>query len=408
MNPLTRRDFLKLGALGLGRAALGPRLGWAAAPAHAAGESVLVVVFLRGGMDALSAVVPAAGADEAIYAAARPRLRIPPETLLPLNAELGLHPALEPLHALYQAGSLAVVTATGLAVDTRSHFDAQEYMELGTPGDKSTPSGWLTRLLDSAGADGLVTAAALPEPPTALLQYPAITLAELGDLTQWDNGYLGEQQAALARLYAGDGLLRQSGRQTLAVVEAVAPQVEAKYRPAGGASYPKNGFGRHLAAVAQLIKLGLGLRAAAVDFGGWDTHQNQGYGGVEGYLANRFRTLAEGLAAFWRDLAEWTAAPVTVVVMSEFGRRLVENNSRGTDHGHGSALLALGAGVKGGQVYGAWPGLAAPQLYDRADLAVTTDYRQVLAELLQARWPGVDLEAVLPDFRLGAPLGLFE
>jgi uncharacterized protein (DUF1501 family) len=408
MPKLSRRNFLQGCSYAIAALA-GARLTNLAYAAPDDPADTLVVVFLRGGWDALNVVPPLMGADRGWYEKARPGVKIPERRLINLNDQFGLHPALAPLHELYQDGKMGIVHAVGLDYDTRSHFDAMEFIELGTPGSKATTSGWVTRHLQTApgGSSGLLPAVAAPSQPTSLLGMTAtVSMSNPSDLSQWDNGLLGEQQAALRKLYRGDSLLHQSGLRTLDAVATVAPLNEQEYRPQNGASYREDELGTQLKTVAQLIKMEAGMRVATVDFGGWDTHeyQNDAEGG---YMGGLLESLGENLANFYRDLDSGYTEKLSVVVLSEFGRRLTQNDSNGTDHGHGSVLFALGGGVNGGQVHGNWPGLANEQLYDRADLAVTTDYRQVLGELLLNRLKNPNLEAVLPGYAAG-PLGLFK
>ncbi len=406
---LSRRQFLQGCSYAIAALA-GARLTNLAYAAPDDPADTLVVVFLRGGWDALNVVPPLMGDDRGWYEKARPGVKIPDGRLINLNDQFGLHPALSPLHELYQDGKMGIVHAVGLDYDTRSHFDAMEFIELGTPGSKATTSGWITRHLQTApgGSSGLLPALAAPSQPTSLLGMTAtVSMSNPSDLSQWDNGLLGEQQAALRKLYRGDSLLHQSGLRTLDAVATVAPLNEQEYRPQNGASYREDELGTQLKTVAQLIKMQAGMRVATVDFGGWDTHeyQNDAEGG---YMGGLLESLGENLANFYRDLDSGYTEKLSVVVISEFGRRLAQNDSNGTDHGHGSVMLALGGGVNGGQVYGNWPGLANEQLYDRADLAVTTDYRQVLGELLLNRLKNPNLEAILPGYAANfSPLGLF-
>jgi uncharacterized protein (DUF1501 family) len=406
--PLTRRQFLQGCSLSIAALA-GARLTNVAFAQSETPADTLVVVFLRGGWDALNVVPPLDGDDRGLYEAARPAIKVPARSLLPLDERFGLHPALAPLHEIYQSGHLGLVHAVGLNFDTRSHFDAMEFIELGTPGSKSSTTGWITRHLQAAQAgSGLLPAVASPSAPTSLLNYtPAVSMSNPSDLSQWDNGLLSEQQAALRHLYAGGGLVHQVGIRTIQAVQAVAPLGEQEYRPANGARYGEDELGTQLQTVARLIKGDFGLQVATVDFGGWDTHQYEN-DGIGGYLGGQLESLGRNLAAFYQDLDSGFTEKLSVVVLSEFGRRLAQNDSRGTDHGHGSVMLALGGKVNGGKVYGSWPGLTTDQLYDRADLAITTDYRQVLGELLVRRLASPDLAAVFPGFSPAPELGLFQ
>ncbi len=407
-HTLSRRQFLQ-GCSAAIAAMAGARLTRYSVFAQESSADTLVVVFLRGGWDALNVVPPLAGDDRGLYETARPEIAVPASSLLPLDDRFGLHPALAPLHDLYQDGKMAVIHAAGLDFDTRSHFDAMEYVELGTPGYKNTPSGWITRHLQStpSGSSGLIPTISTSEPPTSLLNFtPNVNMYSPDDLTLWDKGQGAEQKQALRRLYGGESLLAQVGQRTLDALQAVQPLVDNEYQPSNGAVYNDDEFGQQLKTVAQMIKLDAGLQVAAVDFGGWDTHEYQNTG-ADGYLADLLGALGDGLANFFLDLDSGYSDHLSIVVMSEFGRRLVQNESQGTDHGHGSVMLALGGGVNGGQVFGQWPGLANDQLYDRADLAVTTDYRQVLRELIANRLDNPNTDTVFPGFD-AAPLGIFQ
>jgi uncharacterized protein (DUF1501 family) len=369
-------------------------------------SDALVVIFLRGGWDALNVVPPREGDDRGFYEKARPNIKI--TNLLPLDDRFGLHPALAPLHDLYQAGKLGVVHAVGLDHDTRSHFDAQEFIELGTPGQKSTASGWITRHLQTTNVASILPALSTSGSPSSLLNYtPTVNLNTPSDFSLWDNGLAESQQNSLRQMYNDDTLLHRAGARTLDALGIVSPLVEQEYRPSNGASYNDDEFGQQLKTVARMIKLEAGLRAATVDFGGWDTHEYE-TDGNGGYLADLLDQLASGLANFYLDLDSGYTDRLSVVVISEFGRRLVQNESYGTDHGHGNVMLALGGNVNGGRVYGEWPGLHNDQLYDHADLAITTDYRRVLSELLSVRLGNPNIEAVFPGFSSSYnPLGLF-
>ncbi|MCC7117771.1 MAG: DUF1501 domain-containing protein [Anaerolineales bacterium] len=402
---LSRRQFLQ-GCSSAIAAMAGARLTNLAFAKESDATDTLVVVFLRGGWDALNVVPPIDGDDRGFYEKARPNLKI--TDLLPLNEQFGLHPALAPLQGLYQDGKLGVVHAVGLNHDTRSHFDAQEYIELGTPGSKSITSGWITRHLQEVGASSILPAIATNGAPSSLLNFvPTVNLNNPEDFSQWGNDLIASQQAALRQLYQGESLLHRAGTRTLDALKIVSPLVEKEYQPSNGAAYNEDELGQQLKTIAQMIKLDAGLKVAAVDFGGWDTHEYE-TDGNGGYIADLLGQLANGLSNFYLDLDAGYTEKLSVVVISEFGRRLVQNESYGTDHGHGSVMLALGGNVNGGQVYGAFPGLHNDQLYDHADLAITTDYRSVLGELLAKRLGNSNLENVFPGFSGGyAPLGLF-
>lgn len=382
-------------------------------------QDILVVVFLRGGMDGLSLVMPIAGPDRAQYEAKRPDIGVAVGSggALALDGLFGLHPSATHLHELFQSKHLAIVHAAGLTSDTRSHFDAMQFMELGTPGQKTATTGWLTRHLQSAG--NLPTEIITPAIAVGNLQ-PAsldgsresIGMSSPNDFQLYGHWYYGNwQRQALRQMYHGDGWLHQAGIQTLDAVDVIEWSDPGNYQPANGATYPNSDFGNDLQTVAQMIKMQLGLRVATVDMGGWDTHEYQGSAGA-GYLSGRFTDLSQGLAAFFADLhgagADDYTKRVTVTVMSEFGRSFQQNGSYGTDHGHGNIMFVMGGSVNGGKVYGAWPGLHQDQLYDNRDLEITTDYRRVLSEILIRRLANPNLGTVFPGYTGYAPLGILQ
>ncbi|MCS7002497.1 MAG: DUF1501 domain-containing protein, partial [Dehalococcoidia bacterium] len=380
------------------------------AAAQAPDNEILVQIFLRGGIDGLNLIVPY---GDPAYAVARPTIRIaePGRTrgAIDINGFFGFHPATTGLNELYQAGLLAIVVATGLTDPTRSHFDAMAMMERGTPGSTTAlATGWIARHLVSANVTGTLPALVVAnQVPAAMIG--ALNVATIPSL----NGYnLAGRNAEFQRLQretiqswysSGTSWLHNAGTETLSVLSRIQQANPGSYTPANGARYPDNGFGRSLQVVAQLIKMNLGVRAATVDFGGWDTHESQGDDG-QGFFANQVATLANGLLAFHTDLADVNSR-LTVVVMSEFGRRLRQNNSNGTDHGHGNVMLVSGGAVRGG-LYGVWPGLSADKLNQGNDLDITTDYRQVLSEILVRRQRNGNLAAVFPGMPTYTPLGL--
>ena len=389
------------------------------APGDANNEEILVVVFLRGGMDGLNVVMPIAGVDRGYYEAARPDLKVPASgagSALALSSQFGLHPAAAPLHSLYQGGKMAVVLAAGLDEANRSHFDAQEYIERGTPGDRTTATGWLARHFASAGnlPDEIVM------PSLSVGNTQATSLFGNRDtinLTDPDSfnlqigpwGWRDAQRLALRHLYTGDETwLHVSGLQALDAMDIIELNTSGSHTPANGAVYPSNSFGDSMQVVAQMVKLDLGLRVAAVDLGGWDTHNGQG-DGSGGFFAGLLGTLAEGMAALYTDLDGVDAANysqrLTVVAQSEFGRRLYQNDDDGTDHGHGNVMFVLSGNAVGG-VHGSWPGLAPAQLFDNADLQVTTDFRRVLSEILIRRLGNNHLGYVFPGYTDYSPLGV--
>jgi uncharacterized protein (DUF1501 family) len=378
-------------------------------------NNILIVVFQRGGADGLNIVVPHGDAD---YYAARSSLALAQPggdgAAIDLDGFFGLHPALSGLKPIWDAGQLAAIHACGSPDPTHSHFDAMDNMERGVPGEKSLATGWLARHL-GAGQPG---AAFNPgEPPFRAVGFGALLQGSLrgGSATavtsleafklQARPPELPRVRAAHGQIYRGAGLLAAAGQQTLAAldtIERITAGGKLAYTPADGAAYPDTPYGRALKQIAQLIKADVGLEVACADIGDWDTHVNQG--GAEGEMAANLKEFGHGLLALYTDLGALLNR-VTIVTMSEFGRRVAQNGGGGTDHGHGNVMFALGAGIKGRQVYGRWPGLRAEQLYGPGDLQVTTDFRDVLGELLQKRRGVTSLDEVFPNFAPGAPIG---
>jgi uncharacterized protein (DUF1501 family) len=455
--PLNRRDFLKgccAGALALGA---GNAIGFFDPQATKAGarREILIHLFLRGGIDGLHLLVPASGPERVSYAARRGTLAIPAERLRPIaGTPWGFHPRAGGgagdavstparwLQALYQQNRLAIVHGTGMStVINRSHFDTQSFIELGTPGSRSSADGWIARLLAADTPDAALLAPALglsSNQQTSLIGANAITLASAQEFRvdgfhhSWNNSSTsisGHQGAhtRLLPLWSGESSLERAGRaaaEALSVLRAVDFRLQGSsapdgYLPAGGAEYPTSTLGTQLRHVAQLIRLDAGLRVVALDHGFWDTHESQGMPnpGVAGHwdpFGNLLEGLGRALQAFHADLdAVGEMERITVVVQSEFGRRLRPNDSGGTDHGYGNLMLALGNGVNGGQLHGSFPGLDDASLFEGQDLAVSTDYRQVLAEALLRRMeiPEPALESIFPGLAaLGGyqPLGVFK
>jgi uncharacterized protein (DUF1501 family) len=319
--------------------------------------------------------------------------------MLDLDGKFGLHPALEPLKAIFDAKQLAIVEAVGSPDPTRSHFDAQDYMESGTPGVKSTRDGWLNRALPAASTKSSpVRAIALgPNLPRALRgRNSAVAIGSLNEFQLRDDG----SSAMFESLYAGDKALSATGRETFEAMRMLEAVRRQTYMPADSAAYPNGRLGQSLRQIAQLIKADVGLEVAFADMGGWDTHVNE-----VGALPNLLREFGRAIAAFHRDMGA-RMEDVMVVTMSEFGRTARENGNRGTDHGHANLMFVLGAGVKGGRVYGDWPGLEAEQLYEGRDLALTTDFRDVLSEVIPGHLGAKNAEQVFPGYRAEKRLGL--
>jgi uncharacterized protein (DUF1501 family) len=363
---------------------------------------VLVVVSLRGGFDGLSAVVPSGDPD---YAPNRPNIGIPASALYPLDSMFGLNQALSPLVPFWTAGQLALVHAVGQEDPTMSHFEAMEEMERAAPGS-STRSGWIDRMAGITGS-GTPFAATSVGPATAPSSmsgnYPVTAMQTLSSfaLSGASGTDVDSWHTALRRLQHGaPELVSTPAQTTLAALNTTQTLSTAKYAPANGATYPADDVGGSLSNVAQLIKAGVGLRVAAVDCGNWDMHVGLG-SPTNGWMFGNLTGLGQALAAFATDLGD-AMSNVVVVTLSEFGRRVMENDSGGLDHGHGNAVFVLGGGVKGGTVYGRWPGLADADLV-LGNLAGATDYRKILAELLEKRC-GLSTTHVFPGLgtdRLG-------
>jgi uncharacterized protein (DUF1501 family) len=402
---VSRRSFLKLaaaaGALaGLVTEGLATRLAFAATPYDG---DVLVVLSLRGGFDGLQAIVPAGDPD---YLTWRPNVGIPSGTLIPLDSMFGMHPAMAPLKPLWDAGSFGVVHAVGMAEPNRSHFSAMEEMERAAPGT-STRTGWIDRVLGLREAGTPFQATQLgdarpaqqfngPSPELAMYAVDSFGLDAAWDAEQralWDVALRGLHQGAPAALGAPADV-------ALSAIATTAELQEAGYTPENGASYPDTGLGNAMKDVARLIKAGVGLQIAAVDYGDWDMHAGMGTV-ANGWMVDHLTELSRSLAAFATDLGARTA-DVTLVTLTEFGRRVEENGSGGTDHGFGQVVMMLGGGVRGGVVHGSWPSLAPGALID-GDLNGTTDYRTLLAEVLEKRCRASGVGSVFPGLPSGRP-----
>jgi uncharacterized protein (DUF1501 family) len=365
----------------------------------------LVVIFQRGAADGLNIVVPHA---ERAYYAMRPSINIPRQQVIDLNGFFGLHPSLASFRPLWDQQHLAIIHAAGSPDITRSHFDAQDYMESGTPGVKNTTDGWLNRTLQSETVhnDSPFRAVALGTSLPRILsgRAPAVAVSNINGF-----GIAGGNPAAapLGNTFEAmyeqsvDTVLHGTGRETFEAVKMLKSADPKSYVPVPGANYPRGRFGDALRQTAQLIKENLGVQIAFTDIGGWDNHVNEG--STEGQLANVLRDFSQSIAAFWIDLGP-VAEDTVVITMSEFGRTARENGNRGTDHGHANVMFVLGGPVRGGRVYGRWPGLEPSQLYEGRDLALTTDFRRVLGEAVSRHLGSANLNSVFPGFD-NAPQG---
>jgi uncharacterized protein (DUF1501 family) len=406
MMQTSRRFFLRNGALAIAGTAAIPSflVRSVLAEAASAPNRRLVVIFQRGAADGLNVVVPY---REKNYYDMRPGIAIPQNQVLDLDGFFGLHPSLAPFKPLYDQGHLAIVHAAGSPDMSRSHFDAQDFMESGTPGVKSTEDGWLNRALQEEDLrlrrqHTAFRALALGSqvPRTLAGKVPAIALASVNSFSVGGRGPTPSPAAnAFQAMYGdtGDQIFHATGDETFEAVKMLRDANPAQYKPAAGIEYPNNEFGNNMKQIAQLLKSNLGVEAAFTDVGGWDTHQNQG--GVNGQLSDRLREFSSAIAAFWHDMGD-DAENITLVTMSEFGRTARQNGTGGTDHGHANAMFVLGGSVKGGKVYGRWPGLSNEQLNEGRDLAVTTDFRQVLGEAVAKSIGARNLEMVFPGAQL--------
>lgn len=401
---ITRRIFLKNGGIAMiGLTALPTFLQRAVAGTlPPGGKKILVVLFQRGAMDGLNVVVPF---GERTYYQMRPSIAIPEprrggsDAAIDLDGFFGLHPSLAPLEPLFHKGELAIVQAAGSPDPTRSHFDAQDFMESGTPGVKSTDDGWLNRSLQELPEEKSSPFRAVafgPYLPRSLQGLsPAVAIPDLKQFRMY--GPPATTQGGFEAMYSQtvDQALHGVGQETFSAIDTLKKVNPDQYQPSNGADYPRGRFGQSLLEIAELIKADIGLEVAFLDSGGWDHHVNEG--GVQGQLSNLLRDFGQGLAAFHQDLGD-RMENVVFVSMSEFGRTARENGNRGTDHGHANCMFVMGGPVKGGKVYTRWPGLSAGQLYENRDLAVTTDYRTVLGEILSNHLGAKNLAAVFPGF----------
>ena len=409
---MQRRAFVKSGALTLVTLGLSPsflrRTAFGAQLTQAPKGKTLICLFQRGAADALNMVVP--HGDKSYYGL-RPSIAIPRpsglartisrDAAIDLDGFFGLHPSLASFKPLYDRGILAPVHAVGSPSATRSHFDAQDYMETGTPDVKGTRDGWLNRYLAVKGTCDECKATpfravSLTQQTPRIMEGPSevVAMNSLNEFTVRASGSQAERLEALYRTGSAD-LVHGAGAEMFEAVKMLKAANPQKYSPQNGAEYPRSQFGQRLLQIAQLIKADVGLEIAFADVGGWDTHVNQG--AATGQLALRLDDFSRSIAALVTDLGD-RMADTLILTMSEFGRMARENGNRGTDHGHAGALFVIGGDVKGGKVLGKWPGLEMEQLYERRDLALTTDFRSVFAEVTSRHLGATKLEQIFPGF----------
>jgi uncharacterized protein (DUF1501 family) len=411
---MNRRYFLKTSGISLasfGFMAAAPEFLHQFATAQAkkgfGKKKVLVTIFQRGAVDGLNMIVPHGDGE---YYKLRRSIAIPQpgktNGAIDLDGYFGLHPTMSSLQSFWKSKQLAIIHSAGSPDNTRSHFDAQDYMESGTPGVKSTRDGWLNRTVQSLATEdpSPFRAVSLTQtlPRSLYGKAPSVAMTNLSDFAIKAGLYTQDFKGGFEGIYQQNenDSLGETGRETFEAVNFLKQANPAKYQPENGAVYPNTAFGRSMRQIAQLIKAGVGLEVAFTDTGNdirWDTHTNQG--GSQGQLANFLRTFSQAIAAFATDLGG-RMDDVIVLTMSEFGRTARENGSRGTDHGHGNAMLVLGNSVKGGKIYGEWTGLKPDQLNEGRDLAVTTDFRDVFAEVASKHLQVKDLNSLFPKHRV--------
>jgi uncharacterized protein (DUF1501 family) len=408
---ISRRIFLKNGGLALVSLGFAPEFLARTVAAATPRRRVLVTIFQRGAVDGLNMIVPF---GEREYYSARPSIAIArpgsgPEAALDLDGFFGLHPRLGSLKPLFDAGQLAIVHACGSHDETRSHFDAQDYMETATPGVKSTASGWLNRYLhakEHEKATPFRAVALAPQLPRTLQGLaPALAIGQIGQFGIRAGQATSMVQSSFEAEYAAaaSSVLQRTGQDAFDAIRMLEDADPGKYSPENGAEYPRSGYGEALKQIAQLIKADVGLEVAFAESGNWDHHVNEG--AAVGLLANRLDDFARGISALVRDLGD-RMADVVILTMSEFGRAVAENGNRGTDHGHGNAMLLIGGGVRGGKVYGRWPGLTREQRYEGRDLAITTDFRSVFSEVVRGHLGLTDTRVVFPGFSGPGTIGV--
>jgi uncharacterized protein (DUF1501 family) len=412
---MKRRFFIKSGSVALasfGFTGVAPsflhRAVFGQSPASGKDQrrKTLIAIFQRGAVDGLNMVVPH---GESAYYDLRPSIAIQkpesgsPETTINLDGFFGLHPSMTSMKSLWDSKRLAVIHAVGSPDNTRSHFDAQDYMESGTPGRKGTPDGWLNRFLQSKGEvdprpfRAVSLTKALPRAMQG--KAPTVAMSNLADFTIRAGRGSASVQGGLEAIYGqtGNDALTGTGRETFEAVNYLKKVNPSQYQPENGAQYPRTPFGNSLLQIAQLIKAGVGLEVAFTDTQGlnWDTHVNQG--NARGQLGNLLQQFSNGLTALSLDLGH-RMDDVVILTMSEFGRTVRENGNRGTDHGHANAMFVVGNSVRGGKVYGNWPGLKNDQLHEGRDLALTTDFREVFGEIAKRHLGSANLQHIFPGY----------
>jgi uncharacterized protein (DUF1501 family) len=367
-------------------------------------KKILITIFQRGAVDGLNMVVPY---GESEYYNLRRNIAVAqpgkPDGAIDLNDYFGLHPSLKPFETFWKNKQLAVIHSVGSPDNTRSHFDAQDYMEAGTPGVKSTRDGWLNRILQTTRTekDSPFRAVAMAQqtPRSMIGRASTVSMTNLSDFAIRAGAYTASVQGGFEAAWQENAKdnLGDTGRETFEAVKFLRQANPSQYKPENGATYPNSPFGQSLRQIAQMIKAGIGLEVAFTDTPGlnWDTHANEGNG--RGQLANLLRDFGASIAALATDLGK-KMDDVIILTMSEFGRTARQNGSGGTDHGHGNAMFVLGNSVKGGKIYGDWKGLSNANLNEGRDLAVTTDFRDVFGKIAYKHLGSRDLKKLFPNY----------
>ncbi len=408
---ITRRKFLQGSAAFLTLAGTGITVGINKSGASGNGldnEKALITLFFRGGMDPLNFLVPRSGPNRTEYETKRPNIQIPVDKTLNLDDSFGLPSTCTELHALYQQGKMAMIHAVGMpeGLSSRSHFDSQAMFDSGTPGDPLYGSGWLARHMHSSptiNASAVIPSMSPGNPPAS--QQGDLRVLSIDRPTEYhpNPGRYGDAHLdTLKQIYSGDSLLDNTMRATVDNINAV-----VGLDLAIPTSYPDNSLGKDLGLIAQMIKADMGLQIATVDFGGWDTHENSGNLGGGSYV-ERLGVVSAAIGAFFDDLtAAGKEKSIVLATQTEFGRRVRENGNRGTDHGTAQAMMVLGGSIKGGRIYGSFPGISDMELYQNTDLRVTTDYRQPFSDILRNFLGNPNIDAVFPGYTGSNNIGLF-
>jgi len=406
---ITRRKFLKGTGAMLSIAGTGLSVGFS--PLSFAGhsnENALVMLFFRGGMDALNFLVPLTGVNRSEYLAKRPNIQVPPEMALSLNGDFGIPSKCTHLHSLYQSGDMAMIQAVGMppGLSSRSHFESTAMFEQGTPGDTTGSSGWLARHLLSNDVNAIIPAMTPGNPPESLTGNSDVMSMDSEDASTFHPNagkYQEEHLATLEKMYTGSSLLDKAMQGTinniniLTSLDLTIPDF-----------YPDESLAQDLGLIAQIIKANLGLQVATVDFGGWDTHQNSGNNGT-GTFVTQLGVVSAAIGAFFTDLASaGKKDQVILATQTDFGRRVRENGNRGTDHGSAQAMLVAGGNINGGKVYGSFPGIASDDLYLNNDLAVTTDFRRPLSDIVKNHLGNSDIAAIFPGYSGNSDMNLIK